>query len=109
MDIKTVKKKEALTKITHNPSTCTSQLGMTGKKVPARFYKDGDKQTRSPITISKMIFISLVLGGVAMTAILRGFDGLIDIKLGLDGGRVLIDGRKPALSPPITDNTADTK
>jgi len=44
-----------------------------------------------------------------MTAILRGFDGLIDIKLGLDGGRVLIDGRKPALSPPITDNTADTK
>ena len=70
---------------------------------------DEDKKTRPPITISKLIFISVVLGGVAMTAILRGFDGLIDIKLGLDGGQVVIDGRKPASLPPITDNSSNTK
>ena len=70
---------------------------------------DEDKKTRPPITISKRSFITFVLGGVAMTAILCGFDGRIDIKLGLDGGQVVIDGRKPALLPPITDNAADTK
>jgi hypothetical protein len=70
---------------------------------------DKDKKTQPPRTISKMILISLVLGGVAMTAIFRGFDGLIEIKLGLEGGQVLIDGRKPPLYPPITDNSADTK
>jgi hypothetical protein len=70
---------------------------------------DEDKKTQPPRTISKMILISLVLGGVAMTAIFRGFDGLIEIKLGLEGGQVLIDGRKPPLYPPITDNSADTK
>lgn len=69
---------------------------------------DEDKKTQPPKP-SKILLISLVLGGVAMTAILRGFDGLIDIKLGLEGGQVVIDGRKPALLPPITDNTADTK
>jgi hypothetical protein len=70
---------------------------------------DEGKKTRSPITISKMIFINLVVGGVAMTAIFCRFDGLIEIKLGLEGGQVLIDGRKPPLYPPITDNSADTK
>ncbi|MGB5963356.1 MAG: hypothetical protein WBG73_22155 [Coleofasciculaceae cyanobacterium] len=69
---------------------------------------DKDKKTPPPKP-SKILLITLVLGGVALTAILRGFDGLIDIKLGLEGGQVVIDGRKPALSPPITDNTADTK
>ena len=68
--------------------------------------KPASKKTSPPITISKMIFITLVLGGVALTAILRGFDGLIDIKLGLEGGQVVIDGRKPALLPPITDSSS---
>jgi len=72
-------------------------------------HPNKDQQNSPPITISKMIFISLVLGGVAMTAILHGFDGLIDIKLGLEGGQVVIDGRKPALLPPITDNSSNTK
>jgi hypothetical protein len=71
---------------------------------------DEDKKTPPPPRkISKMILISLVLGGVAMTAIFRGFDGLIEIKLGLEGGQVLIDGRKPPLSPPITNNSSNTK
>lgn len=74
-----------------------------------------DKKTRSPITISKIIPRSLVLGiisvlgGVAMTAIVSDFDGLFEMDLSLRGGRVLIDGRKPALLPPITDNATDTK
>lgn len=70
--------------------------------------KPASKKTPLPKP-SKILLISLVLGGVAMTAILRGFDGLIDIKLGLDGGQVVIDGRKPTLLPPTTDNAADTK
>jgi len=73
---------------------------------------DDDKQTPQSKIISEIILIGLglvVIGVVPMTAICLGFDGLIDIKLGLDGGQVVIDGRKPALSPPITDNTADTK
>ena len=37
------------------------------------------------------------------------FDGLIEIKLGLEGGQVLIDGRKPPLYPPITNNSSNTK
>ena len=67
-----------------------------GKKTPSR-----------PRTISKMILISIVLGGVAITAIYCGFDGLIEIKLGIEGGQVLIDGRKPPLSSPITDNSSN--
>lgn len=66
----------------------------------------GKKTPPPPRTISKIIFISIVLGGVAVTAIVRGFDGLIEIKLGVEGGQVLIDGRKPPLSPPITDNSS---
>jgi hypothetical protein len=67
----------------------------------------GKKTPPPPRTISKIILISIVLGGVAITAIVRGFDGLIEIKLGLEGGQVLIDGRKPPLSPPITDNSSN--
>jgi hypothetical protein len=52
--------------------------------------------------------VSIALGGVAITAIFCGFDGLIEIKLGLEGGQVLIDGRKPPLLPPITDNSSNT-
>lgn len=70
---------------------------------------DQNNKTPTPKTISKLIFISLVLGGVAMTAIFRGFDGLIEIKLGIEGGQVLIDGRKPPSYPPITDNSSNTK
>lgn len=69
---------------------------------------DKEKKTPPPVTISKIIFIGFVLGGVAMTAIFRGFDGLVEIKLGIEGGQVLIDGRKPAL-PPVTDNSSNTK
>jgi hypothetical protein len=65
------------------------------------------KTPRPPRTISKMILISIVLGGVAITAIVRGFDGLIEIKLGIEGGQVLIDGRKPPLSSPITENSSN--
>jgi hypothetical protein len=64
------------------------------------------KNTSLPI--SKTIFIGTVLGAVSITAIVCGFDGLIDIKLGIEAkrvlGQVLIDGRKQPLSPPITDN-----
>ncbi len=67
----------------------------------------GKKTPPPPRTISKIILISIVLGGVAITAIVRGFDGLIEIKLGLEGGQVLIDGRKPPLSPPMTDNSSN--
>lgn len=98
--------------VTPNPKkkpSCHHNLADKQDSDSVNFGKpDEDKKTRLPVKISKIIFISLVLGGVAMTAILRGFDGLIDIKLGLDGGQVVIDGRKPALLP-ITDNTADTK
>jgi len=66
-----------------------------------------ENSPRQPRTISKMILISIVLGGVAITAIIRGFDGLIEIKLGIEGGQVLIDGRKPPLSSPITDNSSN--
>jgi hypothetical protein len=67
----------------------------------------GKKTPPPPRKISKMILISLVLGGVATTAIFRGFDGLIEIKLGIEGGQVLIDGRKPPLSSPITENSSN--
>jgi hypothetical protein len=67
----------------------------------------GKKIPPPPRTISKIILISIVLGGVALTAIVHGFDGLIEIKLGVEGGQVLIDGRKPPLSPPITDNSSN--
>ena len=76
---------------------------------------DAGKKTLTPGMISKINPIILVLGmilfleGIAMTAILCGFNGRIDIKLGLDGVQVVIDGRKTALLPPITDKTADTK
>lgn len=70
--------------------------------------KPTSKKTPPPKP-SKILLISLVLGGVATIAVLCRFDGLIDIKLGLDGGQVVIDGRKPALPSPIADNTADTK
>jgi hypothetical protein len=66
----------------------------------------GKKTPPPPRTISKSIFISVVLGGVAVSAIVLGFDGLIQIKLGIEGGQVLIDGRKPPLSLPITDNSS---
>ena len=76
------------------------------------FHSDSS-QSPNIVTFSKRIFIisvlSLVLGGVAITAILRGFDGRIDIKLGLEGGQVVIDGRKSALPSPITDNSSNTK
>jgi hypothetical protein len=44
-----------------------------------------------------------------MTAIVSDFDGLFEMDLGLRGGRVLIDGRKPALPSPITDTSSTTK
>ncbi|MEG3877964.1 hypothetical protein QT972_11340 [Microcoleus sp. herbarium7] len=68
-----------------------------------------DQETPKPKAISKLIFISLVLGGIATLAIFRGFDGLIEIKLGLEGGQVLIDGRKAPSYPPIMDNSSNTK
>ena len=74
---------------------------------PADKPEASEKTPRPPRTISKMILISIVLGGVAITAIVRGFDGLIEIKLGIEGGQVLIDGRKSPLSSPITDNSSN--
>jgi hypothetical protein len=68
----------------------------------------GKKTSSRPRTISKSILVSIALGGVAITAIFCGFDGLIEIKLGLEGGQVLIDGRKPPLLPPITDNSSNS-
>jgi hypothetical protein len=75
---------------------------------------DEDKKTQPSMTISKIMpiilvlgIISSVLGGVAV--IFRDFDGLFEMDLTLRGGRMLIDGRKPASLPPITDNTADSK
>lgn len=52
-----------------------------------------EKKTPPPRTISKIIFIGFVLGGVAMAAIALQFDGLIEFKLGIEGGQILIDGR----------------
>ena len=69
--------------------------------------RGAEKTPSTPKTMSKIIPISIVLGVVALTAILQKFDGLIEIKLGLEGGHVLIDGRKPPLSPLITDNLSN--
>jgi hypothetical protein len=69
---------------------------------------DEDKKKPSSGKILLIVLITLVLGGVPTTAILHGFDGLVSIKLGLEGGSVLIDGRKSAL-PPVTDNSSSAK
>lgn len=74
---------------------------------------DEDKKTLTLGITSKINPIILVLGMsfclFEVAVIFRDFDGLFEMDLGLQGGRVLIDGRKPALSPPITDNSSNTK
>jgi hypothetical protein len=81
---------------------------MFQSKVPAHktaHKSDAAKKTPPPRKpISKTILIGGLLGGVAITAIVCGFDGLIEIKMGIEGGQVLIDGRKSPLPTPITNN-----
>jgi hypothetical protein len=67
---------------------------------------EGGKKTSSS-TIFKIIVMSIVLAGIPITAIIREFNGLIEIKLGLEGAQVLIDGRKPPLPPLITQKTSN--
>ncbi len=78
-------------KLADKPGSSQSQSG-----------KPEPREKIPPITISKTILLSLVLGGIAITAITCNFNGLIEIKLGLEGAQVLIDGRQPLLLPPTT-------
>ena len=94
---------------TKRKPSCHHNLAEKSDSESVDLRPNKDQQTSPPITISKILLISLVLGGVGMTAILCRFEGVIDFKLGRDGVQVVIDGRKAALLPPITDNSADTK
>jgi hypothetical protein len=49
--------------------------------------------------------MTIVLAGVPIIGIVCEFNGLIEIKLGLEGAQVLIDGRKPPL--PVTKQTSN--
>jgi len=67
--------------------------------------KGAKKTSPAPKAIFRITsLITIALGGVVLTAIIHGFDGRIEIKLGVEGGHVLIDGRKQPSSPLIPGN-----
>jgi hypothetical protein len=47
----------------------------------------------STSNLSKTLIIAVVLGTIALSAIYSNFTGVIHLKLGVEGGEVLIDGR----------------
>lgn len=49
---------------------------------------------------SQVILVALlVLSSIGLTGILSRFDGLILLKVGIDGGQILVDGRQETNSP----------
>jgi hypothetical protein len=81
---------------------------MFKSKVPthkAASKSDAPKKTSSRSQpISRTICLGFLLGVVAITAIVREFEGRIEIKMGLEGSEFLIDGRKSPSPPAITNN-----
>ncbi len=69
-----------------------------GNHMPTALLNANKKARRLMNRPSRTIVIVLVVGITALTAIVHGFDGIIEIQLGLDGrhiqGRIQIDGRR---------------
>jgi|GEM_PF-6090543 len=54
-----------------------------------------DTKAKTETKASQVILVALlVLSSIGLTGILSRFDGLILLKVGIEGGQILIDGRQ---------------